>query len=65
VAVEEPPAGTLLERRQSRPGVLAASSDRECRSMRVHIDRKWLGWLDGDMITLVVITLVIVIALVY
>jgi hypothetical protein len=38
---------------------------RECRSMRVHIDRKWLEWLDGDMITLVVITLIIVIALVY
>jgi hypothetical protein len=33
--------------------------------MRVHIDRKWLEWLDGDMITLVVITLIIVIALVY
>jgi hypothetical protein len=30
--------------------------------MRVHIDRKWP---DGDMITLVVITLIIVIALVY
>jgi len=30
--------------------------------MRVHIDPKWL---DGDMITLVVITLIIVIALVY
>jgi hypothetical protein len=62
VAVEEPPAGTLLERWQSRPGVLEASSERECSSMRVHIDPKWL---DGDMITLVVITLIIVIALVY
>jgi hypothetical protein len=64
VAVEEPPAGTLLERRQLRPGVLEASSEREC-SMRVHIDRQWLEWLDGNMITLVVITLVIVVALVY
>jgi hypothetical protein len=64
VAVEEPPAGTLLKRRQLRPGVLEASSERKC-AMRVHIDRQWLAWLDGDMITFVVITLIIVIALVY
>jgi hypothetical protein len=62
VAVEEPPAGALLERRQLRPGVLEASSERECRSMRVHIDRKQL---DGNVIAFGVISLLIVIAFAY
>jgi hypothetical protein len=66
VAVEQPPAGTLLERLQVIPAVFELPKmsflRKECRSMRVHIDRKWL---DGDVIAFVVISLLIVIAFVY
>jgi hypothetical protein len=62
VAVEEPPAGTLLERRQLRPIVFGSFPRKECRSMRVHIDRKQL---DGNVIAFVVISLLIVIAFAY
>jgi hypothetical protein len=33
--------------------------------MRVHLDRKWLDGLDGDLIAFVVLSLIIVIAFAY
>jgi hypothetical protein len=40
---------------------------RECRSMQVHMDRKWLEWLDGNgnAIAFILISLLIVIAFAY
>jgi len=61
VAVEEPPAGNAVGM------ALEASSEKECRSMRVHIDRRWLDGnvLDGNVIAFVVISLLIVAAFAY
>jgi hypothetical protein len=37
------------------PIVLVTSSERRCCSMSVHLDRKWLDGLDGNVIAIVVI----------
>jgi hypothetical protein len=46
---------------------LEASSEKGFRSMRVHIDRRWLDGnvLDGNVIAFVVISLLILIAFAY
>jgi uncharacterized protein involved in cysteine biosynthesis len=33
--------------------------------MQIHMDRKWLEWLDGNLIAFIVISLLIVIAFAY
>jgi hypothetical protein len=53
VAVEGPPAfARCLEWREVK----------ECRSMHIHVDRKWLDGIDGNVIALIVISLLIAIA---
>jgi hypothetical protein len=63
MAVEEPPAVARCSERQG----LERQGKKECRSMHVHMDRKWLEWLDGNgnAIAFFLISLLIVIAFAY
>jgi hypothetical protein len=47
--------------------VFGTAGKKECRSMHVHMDRKWLEWLDGNgnAIAFILIALLIVMAFAY
>jgi hypothetical protein len=55
----------LLEWKRPRRILIGLSRKEEVCSMRVHLDRKYLDGLDGNVVAFVVLSLIIIIAFVY